>query len=64
MDIHVMVNCQLSKRVSADHCHMILSRAQVQNSFDVTCFLKLSADNLLVLIDRRLWSMMKRPYNK
>ena len=31
---------------------------------EVTCFLKLSADQLLVLIDRRLRSIIKMPYNK
>ena len=32
MDIHVMVNWQLLKRVSADQCHLIVSRAKVYNS--------------------------------
>ena len=36
--IHVMVNLQLSKRVSADQCHMTLSRAQVYNSLS-TCLI-------------------------
>ena len=31
---------------------------------EVKCFLKLSADQLLILIDHRLRSIMKRPYNK
>ena len=31
---------------------------------EVLYFLKLSADLLLVLIDRRLRSILKRPYNK
>ena len=31
---------------------------------EVTCFSKLSADQLLVLIDHSLGSIMKRPYNK
>ena len=31
---------------------------------EVTCFLKLSADQLLVLTDHSLGSIMKRPYNK
>ena len=31
---------------------------------EVTCFLKLSTDQLLVLIDRRLRYIKKRPYDK
>ena len=31
---------------------------------EVTCFFKLSADQLLVLNDCRLRSILKRPYNK
>lgn len=44
LDIHVMVNRQLSKRVSSDQCHMTVSRAQVYNSW----FLKFSVDWFLV----------------
>ena len=32
MDIHVMVNWQLSKRPSTDQCHLTVSRAQVHKS--------------------------------
>ena len=32
MDIHVMVNWQLSKRLSTDQCHPTVSRAQVYKS--------------------------------
>ena len=31
---------------------------------EMTCFLKLSADQLLVITNGRLRSIMKRPYNK
>ena len=31
MNFHVMVNWQLSQRVSADQCHMTVSWAQVYN---------------------------------
>ena len=61
MDIHVMVNWQLSTRVSADPCHMTISQAQVYNSFRWHVFVKLSANQLLVLNDCRLRSIMKRP---
>ena len=61
MDIHVMVNWQLSKRVSADPCHMTVSQAQVYNSFRWHVFVKLSTNQFLVLNDRRLRSIMKRP---
>ena len=61
MDIHVMVNWQLSTRVSADPCHMTVSQAQVYNSFRWHVFVKLSANQSLVLNDRRLRSIMKRP---
>ena len=61
MDIHVMVNWQLSTRVSADPCHMTISQAQVYNSFRWHVFVKLSANQSLVLNDRRLRSIMKRP---
>ena len=64
MDIHVMVNWQLSKRVCTDQCHLTVPRDQVYNSSRWRVFLKLSADQLLVLIDRRLGSIMKRPHNK
>ena len=39
MDIHVMVNWQLSKRVSADQCHLTVSWAQKQ-LIELMCFLK------------------------
>ena len=61
MDIHVMVNWQLSKRVSADQYHLAVLQAQVYYSLRWCVFLKLSADQLLVLIDCRLRSIMKRP---
>ena len=32
IDVHVMVNWRLSKKVSAHKCHMTVSRAQVYNS--------------------------------
>ena len=54
VDIHVMVNWQRWKRVSADQCHMFVSRAQVYNSLKWLFFLKLCTDQLLLLIDRRL----------
>ena len=54
VDIHVMVNWQLSKRVSIDQCHMTVSQGQVYNSLRWPVFLKLPSDQLLVLIDRRL----------
>ena len=54
VDIHVMVNWQLSKRVSIDQCHMTVSQGQVYNSLRWPVFLKLSSDQPLVLIDRRL----------
>ena len=37
VDIHVMVNWQLSKRVSADQCHLIVSQAQLFSSLRLTC---------------------------
>ena len=61
MDTHFMVNWQLSKRVSADPCHMTVSQAQVYNSFRWHVFLKLSTNQFLVLNGRRLRSIMKRP---
>ena len=64
MDIHVMVNWQLSKRVSADQCNLTVSLAHVYKLIELTCFLKLFADQLLVLIDCSFRSIMKRPYNK
>ena len=33
MGIHVMINWQLQKKVSAGQCHMTVSRDQVYNSF-------------------------------
>ena len=51
VDIHVMVNWQLSKKVFADQNHMTVSRAQVYNPLKWRVFLKLSADQLMVLID-------------
>ena len=32
LDVHVMINCQLSKKVSADQCPMTISQAQVYDS--------------------------------
>ena len=43
--------------------HDCIAGSSVQ-LIEATCFLKLSSDQLLVLIDRRLRSIMKRPYNK
>ena len=63
MDIHVMVNWQLSKRVSADRCYSVIAASSVQLT-EVTGFIKLPADQLLVLIDRRLRSIVRRPYSK
>ena len=37
VDIHVMVNWQLSKRVSADQCHLTVSQAQLFSSLRLTC---------------------------
>ena len=50
VNILVMVNWQLSKRVSADQCHMTVPQAQVYNSFRWCVFLELSTNKLLVLI--------------
>ena len=63
MDIHVMVNWQLSKRVSADRCYSVIAASSVQLT-EVTGFIKLPADQLLVLIDRRLRSIVRKPYSK
>ena len=49
MAIHVMVNWQLSKRVSADLCLMTVLQAQVYNSLRWHVFLKLSPNQLWVL---------------
>ena len=38
MDIHVMVNWQLSKRVSADRCYSVVAASSVQ-LIEVTCFI-------------------------
>ena len=51
-------------RVSTDQCHMTVSRAQEYNSLRWCAFLKIFPDQLLFLIERRLRSIMKRPYNK
>ena len=40
VDIHVMVNWQLWKRVSADQCHMSVSRAQVYYALRSLAFFK------------------------
>ena len=40
IDIHVMVNWQLSKRVSADQCYLIVSQAKVYNSLRWSVFFK------------------------
>ena len=53
-------SCQ---KVSADRCYSVIAASSVQ-LIEVTCFIKLSADQLLVLIDRRLRSIMRRPYSK
>ena len=62
MGIHVMVNWQLSKRVCADQCYSVIAASSVQ-LIEVTCFI-IFADQLLVLIDRRLRSTLRRPYSK
>ena len=64
MDIHVMVNWQLSKRVSTDQCHLTVSQVQVYTTHWGDIFFRLSADQLLVLIHRRLRSIMKRVYKE
>ena len=72
VDIQVMVSWQLSKKVSTDQCHMVVSRAQKYNSLWWRVFLKLTADQLLVLTDRRLNNYfqcfilitLRRLYNK
>ena len=48
--IHVMVNCTAQKGYLLYQCHMTLLQ-----------LIELSADQLLVLIDCRLRSIMKRP---
>ena len=63
-NILVMVNWQLSKRVSVDQCHLTLSPALVYNSLRWRVILKLSADQLLVYVDCRLRSTMIWPHNK
>ena len=40
MDIHIMVTWQLSKRVSADQCHMTVSWASSVQVIKVTYFFK------------------------
>ena len=69
--IHVMVNWQLSKRVSANQCHMTVSQAQVHNLVRWCVFFQVIPHQLLILIDHRLnylWCLilkaLKRPYNK
>ena len=62
MDIHVMVNWQLSKRVSADQCQKAVLRDQVHNSLRwsvVVVVFFLSAEQLLVLAYRKLRSIMR-----
>ena len=63
MDIHVMGNWQLSKRVCADRCYSVIAASSVQ-LIEVTYFINLSSDQLLVLIDRRLRSILRRPDSK
>ena len=46
----LMVNWQLSKRISADQCHLTALRAKAYDLSGWRVFLKLSADQLLVLI--------------
>ena len=92
----IQLSWQVSKRVSAEHCHLTVSPAQVTwdqalfsfrfenyipagkreplkldlisgygssvQPIEVTCFFESSADQLSVLIDRRLRSIVKRPY--
>ena len=50
LDMHALVNCQLSKKVFADHCHMTVSRAQVYNSLKVRYLLNLSSEQCFQLI--------------
>ena len=47
-------SCQ--NRVSADQCHMAITGSGVQ-PVEVMCFLKLSADQILFSMDRRLRSI-------
>ena len=56
MDIHVMVNWQLSKRVSADRCYSVIAASSVQLT-EVTGFINLSADQLLksIMGNRKEW---------
>ena len=56
VDIHVIVNRQLSKTESADQSHLTVLQAQSAQLIEVTC--------LLVLIDCSLGYIMKRPCNK
>jgi len=44
---HPCDTCQ--NKVSADQYHVTISRAQVYNSNEVTCFLKLTADQKLII---------------
>ena len=46
----LMVNWQLSKRISADQCHLTALRAKAYDLLGWRVFLKLSADQSLVLI--------------
>ena len=49
LKIHVMVNCYLPKKVSADQYHVTISLAQVLcSSRSQVLFLKLNTDRLLV----------------
>ena len=51
LDIHVLVNCQLSKKVSADQCHMTVS-----SIIEVTYLSKLSPKKCLKLIAGSTWN--------
>ena len=65
MDFHdnwSIDSCQ--KRVFTDQCYMTVLGASSVQLIELTCFLKLSTDQLLVLIDRRLKYIKKRPYDK
>ena len=58
VDIHVMVAWQMSKRASADQCHLTVTRAQVHNSSRLCHFLKLSADQKEMYFSSLNWNVI------
>ena len=55
MDINVMVNWQLSKRVSTDQCHLSVSWLKCTTRWGVTCFFKVICWPIVAL----KWSQWK-----